>query len=43
MLEGRAAFQRDLDRLEKWIDMNIVKVSEGKCDVLPLGKNDPVW
>jgi len=28
--EGRAAFQRHLDRLEKWIDMNITKVSESK-------------
>lgn len=26
-LEGRAAFQRDLDRLEKWIDMNKVKAN----------------
>ena len=41
-LEGRAAFQRDLDRLEKRIDMNIVKVSKSKCEVLPLGHNDPV-
>lgn len=32
--------QRDLDRLEKWADKNLVKVSKGKWQVLPMRKSN---
>ncbi|KAK4825798.1 hypothetical protein QYF61_002382 [Mycteria americana] len=39
--EGRAAIQRNFDRLEKWIDKNLMKFTRGKCKVLPLRRNNP--
>ncbi|GAB0179195.1 sodium leak channel non-selective protein-like [Grus japonensis] len=39
--EGHAAIQRDLNRLEKWDDRNLMQFSEGKCKVLHLGKWAP--
>jgi len=35
--EGLAAIQRDLNRLEKWVDRNITKFKKGKCKVLQQG------
>ncbi|KAK4816474.1 hypothetical protein QYF61_017226 [Mycteria americana] len=43
MSQGHAAMQRDLDRLEKWTDRKLIKFNKGKCQVLPLGRNDPLW
>ncbi|KAK4830089.1 hypothetical protein QYF61_008427 [Mycteria americana] len=41
MPEGCAAIQRDLDRLEKCADRNLMKFNKGTWKVLHLGRNKP--
>ena len=42
MPEGRAAIQRDLGRLEKWTNKNLMKFNKGKWKVPHLGRNSPM-
>ncbi|KAK4816236.1 hypothetical protein QYF61_013644 [Mycteria americana] len=42
MPDGNSATKRDLDRLAKWADRNLVKFNKEQCEVPYLGKNSPM-
>ncbi|KAK4828681.1 hypothetical protein QYF61_000500 [Mycteria americana] len=39
--EGTAAIQRDLHRLKKWADRDLMQFNTRRCKVLHLGRNNP--